>query len=67
MVFRWEIKGDASMGSATNAILGCTMIWSVVRVKIDNNDDNLVRVKIESLKLSDLTTMIWSEFKLIIE
>jgi len=23
---RWEIKGDASMGSATNAILGCTMI-----------------------------------------
>ena len=24
---RWDIKGDASMGSATNAILGCTMIW----------------------------------------
>ena len=28
IIGRWEIKGDASMGSATNAILGCTMIWS---------------------------------------
>ena len=53
MICRWEIKGDASMGSATNAILGCTMIWSAdnINTRLNKSKMNLYSWRFKSFMI----------------